>query len=338
MERRNSISYSADNVVIRGNGDAMELLLVQRKYPPFQGDWALPGGFIEECEAPMTASLRELAEETNLSLESSMAIPLKVRQAEMRDPRGRVITYPFLFWIGDRQVSIAAGDDARQAQWVKLTDLGPLAFDHGAIVCEALGKFWKQFPSFDQRLEQAILPSLFNKKKFSHSIYFGGSFNPWHQGHSECLKQCATELTNYDLVVVPDFNPWKGATPQLGSRCFFQRYLAMARDLQSASYSVYSGFWGSEEPNPTINWLPHTQDQLRGLLIGDDNFMKFGQWKDYAYILRSINVLYTVPRLFSRIDLEEQRLKLQAENPSLEITILNEHPHQQVSSTKIRES
>lgn len=336
MEKRKSISYSADNIVIRGNGEQMELLVVERKYPPFQGDWALPGGFIEEGEEPLHASVRELMEETNLALDQSMAIELSVRQMENRDPRGRVITHPFLFWIGDRQVSIKAGDDAKQAQWIKLTELGSLAFDHGAILCEALGKFWSSMPTYDSRLEGATLPKVFNRKTKNTSIYFGGSFNPWHQGHDECLRQCLGAQQDFDIVVVPDTNPWKSTAVASATRCFYTRLILLAKNMENTSISFYPGFWGAEAPNPTISWLPHTKDAARGLLIGDDNFLSFHQWKDYHQLLRSLTRLYTVPRLHSKSELEKQREKLLAECPNLEIVILENHPYQDQSSTKLR--
>lgn len=338
MGNRPAISYSADNIVLRKNGDEMELLVVERRYPPFQGEWALPGGFIEENESPVQASLRELEEETGLKLTEELAIPLSVRQFEERDPRGRVITYPFLFWLADQEVKVVAGDDAKQAVWVKLTELGPLAFDHGAILCEALGKFWPQMALFNPLLEQANLPSLFYKKKNSGSVYFGGSFNPWHQGHDQCLKQCSDAVESLDLVVVPDTNPWKDNVEVMGSRCFYQRYLEMARRLESTGYSIFSGFWGSETPNPTINWLPHTREERRGLLIGDDNFMQFAKWKDYGLLLRSLDFLYSVPRHFDLKDLEEQKKKLQVENDKLKIEVMYEHPYQELSSTEMRKN
>jgi ADP-ribose pyrophosphatase YjhB (NUDIX family) len=42
------------------------VLLIQRKAEPFQGSWALPGGFVDENEALEVAAGRELQEETGV--------------------------------------------------------------------------------------------------------------------------------------------------------------------------------------------------------------------------------------------------------------------------------
>jgi 8-oxo-dGTP diphosphatase len=52
-------------VVPMGSG----LVLVKRKFPPYVDDWCLPGGFIETMEDPAQSAIREVEEETGLSVE-----------------------------------------------------------------------------------------------------------------------------------------------------------------------------------------------------------------------------------------------------------------------------
>ncbi len=108
------------------------LLLVQRKHEPYQGSWALPGGYIEMDEDLPEAAARELAEETGLE-----DVPLEQLQTfgkPGRDPRGRTITVAYFGIAGKNRQQVNAADDAAQAQWFDIHNLPPLAFDHDEIV------------------------------------------------------------------------------------------------------------------------------------------------------------------------------------------------------------
>lgn len=329
-------THASDCVILAGHGEDMKLLVIKRKNPPYQGEWALPGGFIDEGESPEDAFLRELEEETSLKLTSAKIIPLTVRKKEGRDPRGPVTSYPFLVWIENVE-KVEGGDDAAQAEWVNILELTDLAFDHGAILCEALGKFWEFMPSCDHRVANVPLAKLLKKHYGKNSAYFGGSFNPWHSGHMECLEQCFANQKDMGIVVVPDFNPWKVEQNSEIQRCFYQSYLDICKNLGSTPFSVYPGFWGSEEPNPTVGWLPRTKDDTRALLIGDDSFANITKWKNYSELLNSIDKLFVVPRDHQLHEVEKMKGDIAPDFPDLEIVILQEHPHQHVSSTAIRE-
>jgi 8-oxo-dGTP diphosphatase len=109
-----------------------KLLLVQRKHEPYQGSWALPGGYVESDEDLPEAAARELAEETGLkdvSLEQ-----LRTFGKPGRDPRGRTITVVYFGIAGQDHCQINAADEAAQAQWSDIDNLPPLAFDHDQIV------------------------------------------------------------------------------------------------------------------------------------------------------------------------------------------------------------
>jgi len=113
-------------------GSGLEVLLVRRANPPYKGQWAVPGGFVELEEDVPDAALRELKEETG-------AVPrllhlLGVWGKPGRDPRGRVITAAYLAVVGPEDQQVRGGDDAAEAAWHPLHSLPPLAFDHDQIV------------------------------------------------------------------------------------------------------------------------------------------------------------------------------------------------------------
>jgi 8-oxo-dGTP diphosphatase len=122
-------ALTADAVWIRGD----RILLVRRGRPPFQGMWALPGGFVELEETVEEAVARELREETGL-----IAKPWKlvgVYSGPDRDPRKPTTSIAFL--MRGRAGAPRGGDDAATAEWRPVRAHGPLAFDHARIVRDA---------------------------------------------------------------------------------------------------------------------------------------------------------------------------------------------------------
>ena len=108
-----------------------KLLLVQRKHEPFQGSWALPGGFIEIDEDLQEAAARELGEETGLR-----DVPLEQLHTfgkPGRDPRGRAITVVYFGMAEKNWQQARAADDAAQVQWFDIDNLPQMAFDHDEI-------------------------------------------------------------------------------------------------------------------------------------------------------------------------------------------------------------
>lgn len=108
------------------------VLLIQRGRPPFQGAWALPGGFVDYGEDPEAAVLRELQEETGLT--GRVVRLVGVYGAPDRDPRGHTVSvvYEVLRVAG----ALKAGDDAAAARAWPSDALPTMAFDHARIVAD----------------------------------------------------------------------------------------------------------------------------------------------------------------------------------------------------------
>ncbi|MEA3460729.1 MAG: NUDIX hydrolase [Bacteroidota bacterium] len=113
-----------------------EILLIQRKDPPFKELWALPGGFMEMEETLEEAARRELMEETGIR--AGELIRFDTYDRPGRDPRGRTITQVFVMIWKPEMGMPKAGSDAASLQWFGLNDLPELAFDHKEIVADVI--------------------------------------------------------------------------------------------------------------------------------------------------------------------------------------------------------
>ncbi len=133
-------AVTVDAVVFRKGVTGDEVLLIRRGHPPFEGKWALPGGFVDMDETLEEAVKRELKEETGLELNNLRQV--KAYSAVDRDPRHRTISIAFTGWAGNSQNAVA-GDDASQAAWFPVNNLPPLAFDHDEIIKDGYRKVRK---------------------------------------------------------------------------------------------------------------------------------------------------------------------------------------------------
>lgn len=111
---------------------AGRLLLVRRGRPPFEGKWALPGGFVETGETTEEACARETLEETGLAVEVGGIAGVYSRPD--RDPRGHTVSV--VYFCRPVGGEIRGGDDAAEARWFSATEAAGLsfAFDHAEIV------------------------------------------------------------------------------------------------------------------------------------------------------------------------------------------------------------
>ncbi len=119
---------AVDAVAIRGD----QVLLVRRGRAPFEGRWALPGGFVERDERLEEAVVRELEEETGATGRLLGIVGAYSRPD--RDPRGHTVSVVYAIAVEDEDV--LGGDDASEAAWHDLDAPPPLAFDHDQVLAD----------------------------------------------------------------------------------------------------------------------------------------------------------------------------------------------------------
>lgn len=125
----NGPALAADCVIFHGDA----VVLVRRKYDPYKGHYALPGGAVEIGETVEDACRREMREEIGLDVRNLRLIG--VYSKPDRDPRGHTVSIAYL---ADADVSeIRAGSDAASAEVVENWRELQLAFDHRDIIEDA---------------------------------------------------------------------------------------------------------------------------------------------------------------------------------------------------------
>lgn len=110
----------AASVAIVRDGD---LLLAKRANQPKQGEWDLPGGFIEPGEVVTEGLRREIREETGLELEN-----LRRLHQAAGDYAGKP-TLNFIYTATATGEPLA-GDDVAELAWFPLSELPPIAWQH----------------------------------------------------------------------------------------------------------------------------------------------------------------------------------------------------------------
>lgn len=131
------IDVTVDAVVFGYDAsEGISILLIKRKNPPFKGDWAIPGGFVDKGESLEDAVYRELKEETGI--EVNYLEQLYTFGEADRDPRKRIISVAYYGLVKPDAFEVHAADDADDADWFKIDELPKLAFDHKKILDMAL--------------------------------------------------------------------------------------------------------------------------------------------------------------------------------------------------------
>ena len=135
-----AFAVTVDVVILTMSEGLLHVLLVCRGEAPFEGAWAIPGGFKRPAETLDEAARRELAEETGVDAATLLSQFGAYGDPE-RDPRMNVVTIGYLAVVRDVG-AIVAGTDAAAAALIPVSDVLngkiELAFDHLQIVRDAV--------------------------------------------------------------------------------------------------------------------------------------------------------------------------------------------------------
>ncbi|ARV09511.1 NUDIX hydrolase [Winogradskyella sp. PC-19] len=133
-----SIKLTVDAVVFGYESEGVSVLLIKRKYEPFKGKWAIPGGFVLKDESLEEAVERELKEETGIEI--NYLEQLYTFGNPNRDPRSRVVSVAYFGLIKPSAFKILASTDAEEVRWFKINELPLLSFDHDEILKLAIAR------------------------------------------------------------------------------------------------------------------------------------------------------------------------------------------------------
>jgi 8-oxo-dGTP diphosphatase len=191
VSTRSNIQVTVDVVIFALHAWELQVLLIQRGVPPFEGGWALPGGFVLEGESLDAAARRELGEETGVR--EVYLEQLYTFGDPDRDPRGRVVTVAYYALLTTDAAPLVAGTDAGAARWMPARSHPRLAFDHEQIVSYALERLTNKLEyttvgfqllpkTFTlgqlQRVYEAVLGRTLDKRNFRRKMALLGILKP----------------------------------------------------------------------------------------------------------------------------------------------------------------
>jgi ADP-ribose pyrophosphatase YjhB (NUDIX family) len=158
-------SVTVDVVIFTLQERELHVLLVKRKRWPFEGRWAIPGGFVNMDESLDRAARRELEEETgvhDIYLEQ-----LYTFGNPKRDPRTRVISVAYIALVSADTQTLRVSDESTDVRWFPVRRLpGPLAFDHDHILVTALDRLRSKLEY--TTLAFQLLPEVFSILELKH--------------------------------------------------------------------------------------------------------------------------------------------------------------------------
>ncbi|MFN8499304.1 MAG: NUDIX hydrolase [Anaerolineae bacterium] len=133
--------------------DENRVLLIQRGHAPNKGLWTVPGGRVEFGETVREAVVREVREETGLTVELGPLVVIvdRMSQADAETPYHFIILDFLARHVGG---ALQAGDDAAAARWVSPGEWQALPTTDGLA------------PVLEKALRMAATPGIWEKTDY----------------------------------------------------------------------------------------------------------------------------------------------------------------------------
>ncbi len=128
-------TLTVDLVAFQVQKAQLEVLLLKRAAEPFQGEWALPGGYNAAGETTTEALARVVTTKVGLDLDKDLGFfeQLLTVDTVARDPRGHAVS---VVYIGcGCNFNLTGG--SHEYQFWPVDDLPTVAFDHANIILYA---------------------------------------------------------------------------------------------------------------------------------------------------------------------------------------------------------
>ncbi len=131
-------SISIDCVIFGFNKNHLQILLIKRPNDPQKGQWALPGGFINEDENLDDSAQRILSELTGVN--NIFMDQVHTFGAVDRYPLRRVITINYFALVKSANFTFTPSEETAETAWFPISEISNLPFDHNKIVDYSLNQ------------------------------------------------------------------------------------------------------------------------------------------------------------------------------------------------------
>lgn len=128
---------TVDAVIMTIEDDVLKVLLHRRGRVPFEGEWALPGGFIDPAKDPGTGPAMQRILHDKTGVHDIYLEQLATYSGPDRDPRGWSFSVAHLALV-PRHLLVMSEDPS--VALFDVDDLPDLAFDHKVILGDAVNR------------------------------------------------------------------------------------------------------------------------------------------------------------------------------------------------------